>query len=265
MVIGGRYSAPKGQDFPAHCHSDLELLVYTAGQIECIVGGAFPRVAAHTQEVRWNGSSTQVFKSRPGLIQVMPAGVIHADRALTAYSHCYVVLRTPPDVPPVTEPFCFMDSPDHSFEQVIGAISTEWRAELEHRATMMELLTRQLEILAQRLAAHAPLEPNEVLVRNAERLLEERYAQSPGIAEIAAELEVSPSSLRAHFAALREHSPKAFLQRVRLKRTLEIIRTSSLSLDDIAALTGYDSASHLSRHVKSATGLTPGQFRSSSL
>lgn len=266
VVIGGRYSADKGQDFPAHYHNHLELLIYTSGHIECVVGAITPpaqrvQTAYATHEVRWSGSSTQVFTSRPGLIQVMPAGVVHADRALTAYSHCYVVLRSPPDAPSVTAPFCFMDDPDHSFEQVITGISSEWRSDGEHRERMLELLVAQLEILCLRLRSRVAPNESETLVRNAERLLEERYMQSPGIAQIASELGVSPSSLRSHFAAQREYSPKGYLQRVRLKRTLEIIRTSSLSLDEIAALMGYDSASHLSRHVKAATGLTPGQFR----
>ena len=264
VVIGGRYSADKGQDFPAHYHNHLELLIYTSGHIECVVGAVTSTAQSdeHTmREVRWNGSSTQTFTSRPGLIQVMPAGVIHADRALTAYSHCYVVLRSPPDALPVSAPFCFMDDPDHSFEQVIASISAEWRGESEHREQMLELLVTQLEILCLRLRSRVAPNAAETLVRSAERLLEERYAQSPGIAQIASELGVSPSSLRSHFAATREYSPKSFLQRVRLKRTLELIRTSSLSLDEISALMGYDSASHLSRHIKAATGLTPGQFR----
>ena len=267
VVIGGRYSADKGQDFPAHYHNHLELLIYTSGHIECVVGAMTMNASSDGEaqpmhEVRWNGSSTQVFSSRPGLIQVMPAGVIHADRALTAYSHCYVVLRTPPDALPLSAPFCFMDDPDHAFEQVIAGISAEWRGEAEHRERMLGLLVAQLEILCLRLRSRVAPNAVETLVRSAERLLEERYAQSPGIAEIASELNVSPSSLRSHFAARREYSPKGFVQRVRLKRTLEVIRTSSLSLDEIAVVMGYDSASHLSRHVKAATGLTPGQFRS---
>lgn len=47
----------------------------------------------------------------------------------------------------------------------------------------------------------------------------------------------------------------------RLGRARALLRGTALPLADIAAACGYAGASHLSRHVKAATGATPGQFR----
>ena len=47
----------------------------------------------------------------------------------------------------------------------------------------------------------------------------------------------------------------------RLDRARALLRETALQQADIAAACGYASASHLSRHVKAATGATPGQFR----
>jgi AraC family transcriptional regulator len=47
----------------------------------------------------------------------------------------------------------------------------------------------------------------------------------------------------------------------RLDRARALLRETALPLADIAAACGYASASHLSRHVKAATGATPGQLR----
>jgi len=47
----------------------------------------------------------------------------------------------------------------------------------------------------------------------------------------------------------------------RLDRARALLRGTPLPLADIAAACGYAGASHLSRHVKAATGATPGQFR----
>ncbi|MBI3346308.1 MAG: helix-turn-helix transcriptional regulator [Burkholderiales bacterium] len=47
----------------------------------------------------------------------------------------------------------------------------------------------------------------------------------------------------------------------RLDRARGLLRSTALPLADIAAACGYAGASHLSRHVKTATGATPGQFR----
>ncbi|GAA1572807.1 hypothetical protein GCM10009804_31680 [Kribbella hippodromi] len=48
---------------------------------------------------------------------------------------------------------------------------------------------------------------------------------------------------------------------VRLRHALAHIRNSTLPLQAIASLTGYNSASHLSRHIKAATGTAPGALR----
>lgn len=47
----------------------------------------------------------------------------------------------------------------------------------------------------------------------------------------------------------------------RVDRARALLRSTRLPLADIAAACGYASASHLTRHVKAATGATPGQFR----
>lgn len=47
----------------------------------------------------------------------------------------------------------------------------------------------------------------------------------------------------------------------RLDRARALLRETRLPLADIAAACGYAGASHLSRHVKTATGATPGQWR----
>ncbi|MFG6468275.1 helix-turn-helix transcriptional regulator [Roseateles sp. BYS87W] len=47
----------------------------------------------------------------------------------------------------------------------------------------------------------------------------------------------------------------------RLARARALLRDTALPLADVAAACGYAHASHLSRHVKAATGATPGQLR----
>ena len=47
----------------------------------------------------------------------------------------------------------------------------------------------------------------------------------------------------------------------RLDRARALLRETTLPLADIAATCGYAGASHLSRHIKTATGATPGQLR----
>ena len=55
--------------------------------------------------------------------------------------------------------------------------------------------------------------------------------------------------------------PRAHLAALRLRFALGQLRTSTLTLESVARLAGYSSASHLSRHVRSATGVSPGELR----
>jgi AraC-like DNA-binding protein len=269
VVAAGRYRAAKNQDYPAHFHTAFEIVVFQTGQIQCLIGETLSRIPEtnrleSTFEVPWNGTNLsgarQIITTRPGLVLVMPPRTIHADRATTAYSHQYLLLELGGIQTP-NAPLTFMDDLDRNLEHVMGSIIREWQTKQPQRERMLELLLSQLQIHSQRLETDPTPSSAEQLVRRAERLLEENVTHAQSIADVATRLNISPSALRSHFAKLRDYSPKVYQQRLRLNRALELIRASSLSLEDIAGLTGYDSASHLSRHIKTSTGLTPGRYR----
>jgi AraC-like DNA-binding protein/quercetin dioxygenase-like cupin family protein len=251
ILSGGLYHATKGQHYPAHYHPMLELIFYRTGQIE------------------WHGQMQDkdvIVTTQPGMVLLTPPNVVHFERALTAYSHTYFLLDQEVFARffrnhSFTEIRTFFDDRHHSLEQVMVALAREWHSTNLHRDRMIEHLFNQMVILFERLETEPEPVAAERLVRKVERILEERFAAPPTIPEIATELGVSSSLVRMHFAKLRGYSPKTYLQRVRLNHVLDLIKGSSLSLEDIADLTGYDSASHLSRHVKQATGKTPGAFR----
>jgi AraC-like DNA-binding protein len=126
---------------------------------------------------------------------------------------------------------------------------------------MLALLLDQLDILLRRAHEQTQLAETERLVREAERILQERCSRPITVGDVARELGVSPSFLRAQFVCLRGKTPSAHLQSVRVQHALALLRNSSAPLDAIAGACGYDSASHLSRHVKRATGMSPGALR----
>ena len=272
VIAAGRYSAIKGQDYPPHYHPALEIIVLQSGHAECIASTS--RVPAvdvddhlETFEVDWNRldapESQQVIDLQPSTVLVLPPHTIHADRALAPYSHYYLLLGVPPQARIPDAPLVFTDDLDRSLEHVLANIAREWHTQQSHRGAMLDLLLRQLWILSERLERHPVLSHAEQIVRRAERMMADTVAESQSIAEVAQALEISTSALRAYFSNLRGCSPKQLQQRLRMDRALELIRASSLSLEEIASLTGYDSVSHLSRQVKASTGLTPGQFRAS--
>jgi AraC-like DNA-binding protein len=240
----GLYMAKQGQHFPAHYHEELELILYRSGHIQCAVEGS------------------GVIQTQPGMVLIIPPGLVHQDLAITAYSQYYLQIQHPQRFVSLDQPLILNDDAGHSLEKLLDSLTSEWHGTALHREAMLRLSVEQLELVLDRLLQQSAPNPSEQIVRSVEHLIEERYVQNPSIREIALEVGTAPSTLRALFANFRGYSPKEYLQQIRLKRVLELIRSTSLSLEEIADLVGYDSASHLSRHVKQSTSLTPGAFRS---
>lgn len=239
FTSAGEWSAGRGKDFPAHQHTYWEIVYYRSGKIGVLI-------------------ANESYDISRGMVLITPPKTIHAEIARTAYSNFYIGLDAPPGVgwPRV----CF-DSDEGEFEKLCGAIVNEWRASRPQRDVMLSLMLDQLAILIQRTADH--VSPAEALVRDAEQIMAQQFAARPTIAEIAREAGASVSSLRAHFARLRKCSPLDHMHTVRVRHALTLLRTSNLTLDAVADLSGYHSASHLSRHVKRMTAISPGEFRTS--
>ncbi len=246
VALVGHYRARAGVHFEAHHHVGHELIVWRTGHIECRVG---------------LGAEQQVIMTYPGMISLTPGFTVHSDLALTPYSHVYVIFSSDLALPGLERPRFFSDDANGSLEHLLLAMEHEFNSEYPYRGTMTELLHQQLAVRLLRLGGQQETSPAEKLVQQLERLIEERYASNPNLQDLAAELGTSTSNLRAKFAQLRPYSPKAYLSEVRVKHVLGHIRSSSLSLEAIATLTGYASSGHLWRDVKHITGMTPGSFR----
>lgn len=235
----GAHEARQGQHFPPHQHSTWEITYYRAGRIRCVMGA-------------------DVYEVEPGTVLINPPTIVHAEQADTAYANYYVVVDAAADYP---WPRRCHDDDERTLGRLCGGLLREWGGREPERDRMLASLLAQLDIHLRRAHERPHLAPAERLVRDAERLIEERFASALRIADIACELGASPSALRAHFARLRGQTPRDHLHAVRVRHARALLRTSNLPLDAVAALCGYDSASHLSRHIKRATGATPGALR----
>lgn len=239
LIHSGAYEAAQGNDFPAHKHPNWEFIYYRSGRIRCPTGD-------------------DVYTGEPGVMLFYPPGMVHSEIADSAYTNFYMTINAPPDV---AWPRMHRDDPQGVFFGVYRDIVTAYNGRTSDRETILTILLDYLAVLLERIQTQQQLSKAEILVREAEKLLEARYALRITVTEIAQTLGVAPSVLRAHFAQQRGYSPMARLQAIRLQHALAIISNSDLTLDTIAHLCGYDSASHLSRYIKRATGKSPGMFR----
>ena len=239
LVGAGPYQAPQGKDFPPHYHITWEVVYYRSGHIPCPIGD-------------------ELYEGRPGVLLATPPRTIHSEIATTPYSNYWIQIDAPCDLP---WPRVCLDDSDQSLSHLCMMIVRESKQQTDDQDEMLQLLLRQLDLRLRRAQQHQQLPVAERMVREVELLLEERHSTSLTFRALAQEIGVSSSHLRAQFVRLRGHSPKEHLRAIRLREALSLLSNSTLSLEAIASLCGFDSASHLSRHVKTATGKSPGSLR----
>ncbi|MEV4346993.1 AraC family transcriptional regulator [Actinoplanes sp. NPDC049596] len=81
-----------------------------------------------------------------------------------------------------------------------------------------------------------------------------------GLARVAG---VSRATLARHFAAATGLSIAAFVTRTRMTIAADLLATTELGLDDVAARAGYRSTSAFGKAFRAATGVTPARLRRS--
>jgi AraC-like DNA-binding protein len=72
---------------------------------------------------------------------------------------------------------------------------------------------------------------------------------------------VSVSRLRQIFRAAGHDSPSAMIWRIKTEHALQMIRSTAMTLGEIADRSGFTNPFHLSRSVKKHTGQTPKKIR----
>jgi len=246
LIRIGLWSAPTGRDFPQHVHTCWEVHYYRVGHVVAVING-------------------RNYPARPGVITVVPPGVRHGEIAYTDYENYWIQIDAPSDYP---WPLVAVDDENATIGQTARNLFRENQFPEVGRDEMQQLLLAQLDIQLLRTREQASLSRAERLVREAEWTMNERISQPLSIEEIAVMAGASTSRLRAAFAECRGESPRAVLHRIRADHAVRIIQSTSssaASLEAIAYSCGYDSASHLSRHVRRRTGMSPGRLRAEAL
>ncbi len=94
--------------------------------------------------------------------------------------------------------------------------------------------------------------------------IRKRFEQSLNLDQIADLSGVSNEYLIRLFRQYEGVTPMRYLWKVRVEHALEMLRSTGLSLGEIADRTGFKSVYHLSRMIKKFSGQTPTDIRQSS-
>ena len=98
-------------------------------------------------------------------------------------------------------------------------------------------------------------------VKKIDEILREDYEQPLSLLEISAELNVHWAHLSRDFSKYFRCNFSQYLRKIRVERSLSLLRKRSIPMADIACMCGFADQSHFIRCFKQYTGLTPKGFR----
>jgi YesN/AraC family two-component response regulator len=119
---------------------------------------------------------------------------------------------------------------------------------------------RQEVFLTPKDLAITPLD--EKFLEKMEKILEERLSDPAfGVDTLARTMHMSRMQLHRKIKALTGLPASDFLRSQRLKHAARILKTTDLSVNEIAYQSGFNNPSYFVRRFKQAYGMTPGEYR----
>jgi AraC-like DNA-binding protein/mannose-6-phosphate isomerase-like protein (cupin superfamily) len=98
-------------------------------------------------------------------------------------------------------------------------------------------------------------------IRNAKHFLEEEVGQLPEMRQLAARLHLSTSHFYRLFKEQTGLSPYQYHLQIRINRARDLLRTTQLSIKQIASMLGFSNTYHFSKTFKGRIGMSPSRWR----
>jgi len=99
------------------------------------------------------------------------------------------------------------------------------------------------------------------VVRSCEKWLSEHYKENNCVSRIVLRANIPERSLKRRFKAATGYTLIERIQNLRIEDAKRLLETTTIPLDEICPLVGYEEAAFFRRLFKRLTGLTPGQYR----
>jgi AraC-like DNA-binding protein len=239
-----------------HWHSFHELAFLIEGECHWTVGGK--RIRLHAGDLLLVPAGVSHYEETPGRAHAR-IGWIGFDLG-DASADVPASLRVPLSSGDYAEELC----------RLFETVCTERHGDALGHAERAELALREILILLCRLspagtvakargAAKASGTPQ--LVNSAALTLAGNLAQPMRIRDLAHYHSLSASHFALLFRRHQGETPRKFLQNARLARSKTLLKTTALTVKEIAAACGYVDAAHFCHAFKAHTQLTPKAFR----
>jgi AraC family transcriptional regulator, transcriptional activator FtrA len=203
-----------------------------------------------------------------GAFALAEAGLLDGRRATTHWAHTdlmrerYPAVRVNPDV-------LYVDEGDvlTSAGRAAGIDLCLHLVRLDHGTAVANALARTLVVAPHRPGGQAQFISAPVVYGRDHALAEvmpwalARLDQPTTVPDLARQAQMSPRNLARHFRAVTGMSPLRWLHAQRIRYAQELLETSGLSVEQIAARTGMGTATTLRRHFHQQLGVPPEAYR----
>lgn len=99
------------------------------------------------------------------------------------------------------------------------------------------------------------------LVDNVIWYIEQHFREEISLSELAEHFFVVPAYLSRKFKEKKNCTVMQYLENVRLRRSRELLESTSLSISDIARTTGYNDSNYFARSFRKVYGVSPREYR----
>ncbi len=136
-----------------------------------------------------------------------------------------------------------------------------------HDADTLFLTSKAMELIwlfdrhFQQPRKHGVSRRDQEAVHAAQSILEDRMTAPPPLEELAGQVGMSLSKLKQVFPRVCGRPPYTYLRQARMERALYLIRSTDMSVIDVAYEVGYASPSQFARAFADQFGFTPSQAR----
>jgi len=216
------------------------------------------------------GSSTETFantgveRMESGLL-VRPAGERHCDSFGDKGATCFLIEVGAGWLSDVPRLATILRTPSFHQRGTITRLAKrayhEWL--LNDTASPVAIQALALEIAANLIREderNGEVQP-PVWLRRVKQRLDEGFAETPSLAELAGIGGVHPTHLARHFRRHYRLTIGEYLRQRRVDAAMELLSEKELSLTEIALESGFSSHGHLCTVFKRLTGMTPSQFQ----
>jgi len=148
------------------------------------------------------------------------------------------------------------------FEELAGLHADEsWLARIREKAVLLEIVALFLTETGARIkikpAGADDLQRHERI----ERFIETRLADSITLEQLAKHVHLHPNYLVRYFNKHFGMSPLKYVNRKRMQKARELLRTTPLSIKEVAEKVGYPDTNHFAKAFRREASFSPTEYR----